>query len=288
MEEKMRKLLMIGLAWLVMVAWVAPALADVNVYADITKEKDVTVIEDLTITKTVTINVTVAAPDTETAAEANALVNQVATLERALGNDGGGPDADQMPVIQEVPGTENVRWNTIQDSILFNVGIVGVNQDSGNMNNQANAIAVAVVDVTGVGAFANPQAAAEQINTFNFVWEVDPTIVLRKADYLINSVNNNTGIVGVNQSVGNMNNQGNAVAVAAGLVLTGDVGGVVIALAEADLGQVNAENIVLEQASQKLDWIQGSINNNHGITSVNQSAGNMNNQGNVVAISFTH
>jgi len=177
--------------------------------------------------------------------------------------------------------------NTINHSILFNVGIVGVNQDSGNMNNQGNAFAVAVVDVTGVGAFANPQAAAEQVNYGNFVWEVDPTIVLRKQDLLINAVNNNQGIVGVNQSVGNMNNQGNAVAIAAGL-LRDTVGGVVIALAEADLGQVNAENIVLEQASQKLDWIQDSINNNHGITSVNQSAGNMNNQGNVVAISFTH
>ena len=283
----MRKLLLIGLAWLVMVAWVAPALADVNVYADITKDKDITVDETLTISKTVVISATVTANNTETAAEANALVNQTATLERALGNDAGGTSGNQMPVIGEIPGTENIRVNTIQDSILFNVGIVGVNQDSGNMNNQANAIAVAVVDVTGVGAFANPQAAAQQINVGNFVWEVDPTIALRKADYLINAVNNNTGIVGVNQSVGNMNNQGNAVAVAAGL-LRDTVGGVVIALAEADLGQVNAENIVLEQATQKLDWIQDSINTNHGITNVNQSAGNMNNQGNVVAISFTH
>jgi hypothetical protein len=287
MEEKMRKLLLIGLAWLVMVAWVAPALADVNVYADITKDKDITVDETLTISKTVVISATVTANNTETAAEANALVNQTAADEIVKGNDAGGPDGDLMPVPGDVPGTENIRWNTIQDSILFNVGIVGVNQDSGNMNNQANAIAVAVVDVTGVGAFANPQAAAEQVNTGNFVWEVDPTIVLRKADYLINAVNNNTGIVGVNQSVGNMNNQGNAVAVAAGL-LRDTVGGVVIALAEADLGQVNAENIVLEQATQKLDWIQDSINTNHGIISVNQSAGNMNNQGNVVAISFTH
>jgi hypothetical protein len=267
-----------------MAAWAAPALADVNVYADITKDKNITVDEYTTIDKLAVIEVTVSAPNTETAAEANALVNQTVESEIVKGNI----DTGLLPVPADVPGTENIRTNTIRDSILFNVGIVGVNQDSGNMNNQANAFAVAVVDVTGVGAFANPQAAADQYNYGNFVWEVDPTIALRKADYLINSVNNNQGVVGVNQSVGNMNNQGNAVAIAAGLVVTGTVGGVVIALAEADLGQVNAENIVLEQATQKLDWIQDSINNNHGITSVNQSAGNMNNQGNVVAISFTH
>jgi len=75
MEEKMRKLLMIGLAWLVMVAWAAPALADVNVYADIDKEKTITVIETITITKIVNLTADVTTVGDQ-AAEALAIANQ--------------------------------------------------------------------------------------------------------------------------------------------------------------------------------------------------------------------
>jgi hypothetical protein len=64
--------------------------------------------------------------------------------------------------------------------------------------------------------------------------------------------------------------------------------GVLVALAEADLGQETANNDVIEINSVKLDLILNSVNGNHGITNVNQSAGNMNNQANVVSISFTH
>jgi len=280
----MRKFIPISVVGLlVMALWALPAMAMVNVYADIEKDKNIYVNEYIDIYKLITVQVTVVALP-ETAAEANALVNQDNLNNLAQGS---ALDPTNGDVIQDGAGSENLRWNTIVDSIWYNTGIVGVNQDSGNANNQGNAIALAVVDATDVGAFANAQASAEQLNEFNKEWEEEPDVTLRKADYLTNSMNANTGIVSVNQSVGNMNNQANAVAVAAGLV-SGDVGGVLVALAESDLGQVNAFNTVIEYATVKLDQIQSSINSNHGVTSFNQSAGNMNNQANIVSIAFSH
>lgn len=93
-------------------------------------------------------------------------------------------------------------------SISGNSGIVGVNQNAGNMNSQTNAIALAV----GAGARAAlSEADLGQVNAGNTVCEVNTF----KADRLLNSINGNSGIVSVNQSAGNMNNQAAVVSFAA-------------------------------------------------------------------------
>jgi len=103
----------------------------------------------------------------------------------------------------------------IDGSINLNVGIVGVNQNSGNMNNQTNAVALAAgvnVDASGTGAaVALAESDLGQENSNNTVIEINAT----KDARIQNSVNNNTGIVGVNQAVGNNSNQSNVVSVAA-------------------------------------------------------------------------
>ena len=93
------------------------------------------------------------------------------------------------------------------------------------------------------------------------------------------SISNNNGIVGVNQSSGNINNQLNSAALAAGLdsITNG-------ALGEATLKQVNADNFLTHIAVFRSDTITGSINGNAGIVSVNQASGDMVNQANVHAI----
>jgi hypothetical protein len=85
-----------------------------------------------------------------------------------------------------------------------------------------------------------------------------------------------------------MNNQANALSLAVSL----ESGGV--ALAEADLGQINVFNTVHESDSDpatppligvhKSANISSSVNYNIGVVGVNQAAGNMANQGNVVSI----
>jgi hypothetical protein len=116
-----------------------------------------------------------------------------------------------------------------------------------------------------------------------------------KEDYTSGSVNGNIGITLLNQSSGNMNNQGNEVS--ASVSASPETGG--FAEAQASAGQNNDNNYVYEyqyfQASNyefdlstnswyKLDIIENSINGNTGITVVNQSAGNMNNQTSAISL----
>lgn len=96
----------------------------------------------------------------------------------------------------------------IRDSINGNTGLVYVNQAAGNLNNQANALSVAVSLAAGV---ALSEADLGQFNTGNTVIEHD----VFKTAVINNSVNRNTGIVGVNQTSGNMANQTNMVSIAA-------------------------------------------------------------------------
>jgi len=120
------------------------------------------------------------------------------------------------------------RDSTIQDSYNDNTGIVHANQASGNMNNQANvlSIAVSLLGTNTLPAVALSEADLGQNNTANLNLESDAgdpggdptlpaTIGINKTASLIGSVLGNTGIVGINQSAGNMANQANVVALSA-------------------------------------------------------------------------
>src|SRR3990172_2231498 len=85
-------------------------------------------------------------------------------------------------------------------------GIINVNQASGSLNNQANAVSVAV----GVDpAISLSEADLGQVNSWNSAFSF---FSISSAE--IGSVTGN-GITGVNQSSGHMNNQSNVVSVAA-------------------------------------------------------------------------
>ena len=88
------------------------------------------------------------------------------------------------------------------------------------------------------------------------------------------SGNGATGVVNVNQSPGNLNNQGNATSI--GYSATGDA--FLHSESSADLS--NSGNSLESQIPEKTDTIDGSLAGASGIISVNQSAGHMNNQDN--------
>lgn len=274
-------------------AMAVPALADVTVFATIDKTKDVTVTETLDIEKDITVFVVMGTllDNTNTglidpknffaAAEADAIVN-VVNRDNTVGPD--------LVITQTPQDDRNVRrTNRIANSILLNRGIVGVNQDTGDNNNQSNVVAVAFTDFPD--SLVNAQVAVDQLNTGNTAFHREdgftplpipaPTTLPGSAFHtnveMLDSVNFNIGIVGVNQNGGNNNNQTNAVAVAAGL----DAG---LALAETALGQENSDNYVKDTNTLKRDLIQSSVNNNTGVVSVNQSAGANNNQSGAVSI----
>jgi hypothetical protein len=253
----MKKFLGILLGVMLCVGFTAPAMADVFVFADINKDKDIFVLEEIFILKDIYVEVGVwAYPDG--AAEAKALINQV--------------NVEQDDFEDELNAT-----NTMTGSVIFNTGIVGVNQASGHMNNQANVVAVAVTGA--LTAFADAQASAEQRMDVDNEYDGDSVV---STNSITTSILLNAGIVGVNQASSSFNNQLNAVAVAAGL------GDGLVALAETDLGQFNIGNDVdNDDESVRSNFITNSINSNDGVVGVNQSAGVFNNQANMVSISVT-
>ncbi len=243
-----------------------PARADVDVYADIYKDKDVIVQEYVLIEKFVLLDVDVVSVG-DKAAEADVIGNQV--------NEGNTACQNCAEKRSELLG-----------SITYNTGITTANQATGNANNQGNLVSVAV-DVGGGddggappqdgGGFANAQASVEQRNTGN---TVQATLILYRESNIVDSVNNNTGITNFNQAAGQLNNQMNATALAA--CLNGAV-----ALSEADLGQATYGYAVQETGTLKTTLIDTSVNDNTGVTFVNQSSGNAANQGNVLSLAVS-
>jgi hypothetical protein len=177
-----------------------------------------------------------------------------------------------------------------------NTGVMAVNNASGNLNNQGNTVAVSVAgfDANGDvepasqgregrgrrgprGALSHAVAFAFQGNMLNgyFSTKKDVNAVIE------GSVSGNLGVAGVNNAAGSQNNQTNTVAIAAGLNTS-------IALSEATLAQANALGMVCVTGGANNAVITESINANHGVVGVNNSAGAQNNQANVVAISGNH
>jgi hypothetical protein len=238
------------------------AFADVFGTAQVFVTKDVLILETIIIAKDVFIEADVII-EPEKAAESLAVINQTNFNNEACENC-----AEKM--------------DQIIDSVTGNDGITTVNQAGGNMNNQGMALAVAIdkedpTDPDAPDGFAEAQVAVDQENFSNLVESIQ--IIFRDA-LISNSINTNTGITGVNQATGNINNQANAVSIAVSLS-----GGV--ALSEGLLGQETSGNENLEFDIFKTATISGSISGNTGVTQVNQSAGNLGNQANLVSVAAT-
>lgn len=119
-----------------------------------------------------------------------------------------------------------------------------------------------------------------------------------KLDTIVGSVLANVGITSVNQASGNMNNQSTVIAFSWDLPPVEDPpgppgpgqdpGATGFAHAQVAGSQymltniVDTINIIFRDAV-----IDGSVNSNVGITAVNQSAGNINNQANAISISVS-
>lgn len=281
---KSYKLLLLSSALALSVsAFGADAWAEGNLEVFVDKDKDVRV--DLTITKVKDVLIVVDfAEELIGAAEVDSVINQETFNQFVLPGDGGGGDGFN--------GGDGFRLDALIDGSYNNNGaIVQVNQDVGYMSNQGNVAAIAVVD-SGEDSFrdfAQAEESAEQVTEFNFVeytggLGIDVTdsqdAVIEDPDRqarILDSINDNLGIVQANQNAGAMNNQLNDV----GIAVADD--SAVVALAEADLGQFNSFNSVIETDTVKQDVLDGSILSNQGIVNVNQTVGNMNNQGTVIS-----
>jgi hypothetical protein len=156
-------------------------------------------------------------------------------------------------------------------------GLVLINQAPGFQNNQGNEVSIAYAVSSGDGVFAHATTSIEQINQFNEYPGIFGSI---NSDTISGTAfAGGTGIVDINQAAGHVNNQNNAQSISLG-------SNTVFALGQVDLGQTNAENFVNVIDNLRTDTIAGSaFNGFSGIVKVNQSAGSMNNQANIVNIS---
>lgn len=265
------------------------AAADVTVTGTVDVDKDIDIRERIQVDNNINLNVDVNV-EAEKFAESIAVANQ-----SNYGNTACTNCAEKR--------------DNITDSANGNTGMLSVNQASGNFNNQGTLISAAI-DADGdgetpipedadpaSGGFAEAGAHADQRNGSPDALagegggytgpgnSVDSVNILFRSAYIRDSFNTNTGLVYGNQSTGNMANQANVLALAFSLADGG------VALSEADLGQVNANNHVGESSSEgsqlginKVAGVSNSLNGNVGIVGVNQSVGNMSNQANIVSV----
>jgi hypothetical protein len=176
---------------------------------------------------------------------------------------------------------QNVRvLALIQDSVQNNVGIVNVNQNAGNVNNQAN---VRVLNILEAARDAGP--AIQEMGVWGSTKRVDNMVLSdggERETRISNSLGGTVGILGVNQSAGNLNQQANVLVLNIGLGL--DAG--MASLGDGALGEVNSGNSQTQGAmGTRTDAITDSFLNFRGIAQVTQSSGDLNAVGNYLGIS---
>lgn len=167
----------------------------------------------------------------------------------------------------------------LQDAFQGNAGIVNVNQEAGNVNNQANVRVLAFL-ATEVGSIIGAlNLTVSQVATNNTVVSDGG----ERGTRIANSFGNTAGIAGVNQTVGSANNQLNVLAMVVGDTLGPDA----LPMGDTTLGQVSSgKRDAQAAAGSRADVIENSFANFRGIAQVNQSSGDLNSVGNVVGVSF--
>ncbi|MGE3934846.1 MAG: hypothetical protein AB7F67_16420 [Rhodospirillaceae bacterium] len=282
----MKKALLGTTALAVALGFASVALADADVDAHIDFNKYVNVDEILYVEKALFIK---AQPKLTPAgaAEAAAVAN--------IGHNGNSFNTQSGESSVSLSGDQRIILDAkITDAVHSNSGVISVNYDIGIMNNQGNLVSMGVTQ--SATAAADSQAETSQHNDGNRMIEQGawgysnnttdgmPNGALvfrsRRTATLDNTVHSQTGITGLNQTSGVMNNQTNSVALAVGLNST-------VALSEAALGQASSENSLIATDFSYANSVTNAVRNNTGITHVNQTSGNLNNQSSTIAFSAT-
>jgi hypothetical protein len=163
-------------------------------------------------------------------------------------------------------------------------GVLSVNQEAGNMNQQANVRSIAVA--MGDGGFGDVQIDINTVQEMRgntlLLQDTGPTSVT-----IDNSFNNGSGIVGINQTAGNLNQQLNVVAIGIGL----NVGPDAVQVGDAQLGQIgtDADNQRIDDGTVDTghNSLTNSFNDFSGIAQISQVTGDMNRVTQVVGVSVT-
>ena len=170
------------------------------------------------------------------------------------------------------------------DSGNFLRGVLSVNQEAGNMNQQANVQAIAMADAAGgVGLVTIDVNTVQELrgNTLTLIDPGPSEVTIQ------NSFNNGTGIVGINQAAGNLNEQLHVVAIGIGL----NVGPDAIQIGDAQLGDIGTDQdnskTLQGPESTGQNTLADSFNDFTGIAQVSQVTGDLNRVTQVIGVSVT-
>jgi hypothetical protein len=170
------------------------------------------------------------------------------------------------------------------DSGNFLRGVLSVNQEAGNMNQQANIRAIAMADAAaGVGLVTIDVNTVQELrgNTLTLIDPGPSEVTIQ------NSFNNGSGVVGINQTAGNLNQQLNVVAIGIGL----NVGPDAIQMGDAQLGQIGTDQdnskTLQGPESTGQNTLADSFNDFTGIAQISQVTGDLNRVTQVIGVSVT-
>jgi hypothetical protein len=262
MNLSKRSLLGVALAGIFVFA-ASAASADVYVFGNVIKTKTKVVTENIYITKWIRLTVSEFII-VDAVAEQEIIKNQ----------------RNEYNFVEDE--NANSQAAILDDSGASANGVVLINQSPGFQNNQGNEVSITYAVSPFEGVFAHAQVAVQQINQFNEYPGVFPSnntdTIGTPGDENPGPFDGASGIVDINQAAGHLNNQNNAQSIALG-------DPTVFALGEIDLGQFNTFNYVNVDLQTRSDTIAGgAFANFDGIVKINQSAGSMNNQANLVDI----
>lgn len=190
---------------------------------------------------------------------------------------------DQRVVGNRVEEKNISRSTLFENSGRDNLGIVNINQDAGNLNNQAN---VAVLAIHQGGATVGP--AVQGLDVTAAAVRTDNTVITvggHRENRIASSFSGTIGLVNANQSAGNLNGQANLVALSVGGLAVPDFAH----LGDSALGEVTARNRVIREgpAGSRVDVVTDSFAGYRGVALVSQVSGDLNVVRNIATISVT-
>ncbi len=171
---------------------------------------------------------------------------------------------------------------SLENSVNAFHGLAGFNMSAGVGESQANVISIAGVS-TGGGAIALLDTSQTLIA--NRVFDRAHTLQTRIED----SFNNTSGVVGINQSAGALNQQINAFALAFSIGINDAVPAALIGDAELAAVSVNKDNEYnLNEEQTRVTRLSNSFNNFTGVAQISQTAGSLNQVSNKIGITMTN
>jgi hypothetical protein len=188
---------------------------------------------------------------------------------------------DQRVVGNRVDEQDISRSTLFENSGRDNLGIVNINQDAGNLNNQANVTVLAILQ-----GGANVGSAVHGLDIAATAARADNTAITgggQRENRIASSFAGTVGLVNANQSAGNLNSQANLAALSLGVLAAPEF----TRLAESALGQIAARNNVVRESpgGSRIDVVSDSFGGYRGVALVSQVSGDLNVVRNIATIS---